>query len=92
MGNTVVVKPSELTPRTATVLADIIRTTPGFPHGVFNVVHGYGAEVGGPLVGHPDVNLVSFTGGTATGKIVARTASPMFKARRPAGSRGHGPI
>lgn len=87
MGNTVVAKPSEQTPRTATVLADIIRTTRGLPPGMFNLVHGYGSEVGNALVGHRDVHLVSFTGGTATGRKVAQTAGPMFKARASAGQR-----
>ncbi|KNC77581.1 hypothetical protein SARC_09956 [Sphaeroforma arctica JP610] len=77
-GNTIVAKPSELTPLTANALAQIIHSV-GLPAGVFNLVHGYGAECGGPLVGHEDVSLVSFTGGTATGKLVAATAAPQFK-------------
>ena len=78
MGNTLVAKPSEMTPGTASVLAEII-TEVGAPAGVFNVVHGLGPECGGPLTAHSDVDLVSFTGGTSTGAIVAAAASPSFK-------------
>jgi aminomuconate-semialdehyde/2-hydroxymuconate-6-semialdehyde dehydrogenase len=78
MGNTVVAKPSEMTPVTATLLGEIFEAV-GAPKGVFNVVHGLGAEAGQALVEHPDVPLISFTGGTATGKRVAATAAPMFK-------------
>ena len=78
MGNTVVCKPSELTPATATALAAALAEA-GLPDGVFNLVHGYGPEVGAPLVAHPGVSLVSFTGGTATGRSVAAAASPSFK-------------
>ena len=78
MGNTVVAKPSELTPATATLLAEIIADA-GAPVGIFNVVHGYGAEVGEPLVTHPGVRGISFTGGTATGARVAAAAAPHFK-------------
>eukprot|EP01083_Nonionella_stella_P066111 173872_1 len=78
MGNTIVAKPSELTPRTASMLAQILADI-GLPKGVFNLVHGYGKDVGAPLVSHPDVSLVSFTGGTATGKLVAAAAAPSFK-------------
>ncbi|HMV70467.1 MAG TPA: aldehyde dehydrogenase, partial [Myxococcota bacterium] len=78
MGNTVVAKPSELTPLTADALARLAVGV-GIPAGVFNVVHGLGAEVGHALVAHPEVPLISFTGGTATGRAVAATAAPMFK-------------
>ena len=78
MGNTVVAKPSELTPYTATLLAEVFEAV-GAPKGIFNLVHGLGAEAGQAIVEHPDVPLVSFTGGTATGKRVAATAAPMFK-------------
>lgn len=78
MGNTVVAKPSELTPLTADALAKLA-TEVGLPPGVFNVVHGLGAEAGAALVGHPEVPAISFTGGTATGRTVAATAAPMFK-------------
>jgi len=78
MGNTVVAKPSEITPRTATLLAEVLDGV-GLPHGVFNLVHGLGAEVGAALTAHPDVDLISFTGGTATGARVAAAAAPAFK-------------
>lgn len=78
MGNTLVAKPSELTPHTATLLAEICREA-GLPDGVFNVVHGLGGEAGAALTAHPDVKAVSFTGGTATGRLVAAAAAPQFK-------------
>ena len=78
MGNTVVAKPSELTPLTADALAAVFRDV-GAPPGVFNVVHGLGPEAGEALVSHPEVSLVSFTGGTATGAKVAAAAAPAFK-------------
>jgi aminomuconate-semialdehyde/2-hydroxymuconate-6-semialdehyde dehydrogenase len=78
MGNTIVAKPSEMTPSTATYLADVMSRI-GLPAGVFNVVHGFGAEVGEPLVAHPNAKAISFTGGTATGARVAATAAPAFK-------------
>ncbi len=77
-GNTVVAKPSEMTPMTASALADVLRDV-GAPAGVFNVVHGTGVNAGAPLVAHPDVAAVSFTGGTATGAHVAATAAGTFK-------------
>ncbi len=78
MGNAIVAKPSELTPRTAAALAELL-TEVGLPAGAFNLVHGLGPEVGEPLVAHPDVRAISFTGGTATGARVAATAAPHFK-------------
>lgn len=78
MGNTIVAKPSELTPLTANLLAEILQEA-GCPPGVFNLVHGLGAEAGDALVSHPEVSLVSFTGGTATGARVAAAAAPQFK-------------
>ncbi|MEA3203763.1 MAG: aminomuconate-semialdehyde/2-hydroxymuconate-6-semialdehyde dehydrogenase [Thermoplasmata archaeon] len=78
MGNTVVAKPSELTPLTADALGRIAQEA-GLPAGVFNLVHGLGAEAGHALVEHPDVKAISFTGGTATGRRVAATAAPLFK-------------
>ena len=78
MGNTVVAKPSELTPLTANLLAEVFDEV-GLPAGVVNIVHGFGNETGQALVSHPLVNLISFTGGTITGKKVAETAAPMFK-------------
>eukprot|EP00735_Rhodelphis_limneticus_P007831 TRINITY_DN204_c0_g1::TRINITY_DN204_c0_g1_i1::g.1703::m.1703 TRINITY_DN204_c0_g1::TRINITY_DN204_c0_g1_i1::g.1703 ORF type:complete len:496 (-),score=88.03,sp/Q9H2A2/AL8A1_HUMAN/49.48/5e-167,Aldedh/PF00171.17/2e-175,DUF1487/PF07368.6/1.1,DUF1487/PF07368.6/0.04,DUF4239/PF14023.1/0.092,LuxC/PF05893.9/0.19 TRINITY_DN204_c0_g1_i1:31-1482(-) len=77
-GNTVVVKPSELTPQTATALAKIIHSV-GVPAGVLNLVHGLGAECGASIVSHPKIRAISFTGGTSTGKYVGQVASGMFK-------------
>lgn len=77
-GNAVVAKPSELTPLTASALADILHEI-GAPAGAFNLVHGLGGEAGQALVEHPRVAAISFTGGTATGAHVARTAAPQFK-------------
>tara|TARA_B100000131_G_scaffold43884_1_gene39483 strand:+ start:4118 stop:5572 length:1455 start_codon:yes stop_codon:yes gene_type:complete len=78
MGNTVVCKPSELTPMTADLLMRAVDGV-GLPAGVVNLVHGDGIGAGAPLVAHPNVDLVSFTGGTSTGKKVASSAAPMFK-------------
>ena len=77
-GNCVIAKPSEITPRTAGALAQLLHAA-GLPPGVFNLVHGLGAEAGAALVAHPDVHVVSFTGGTATGRAVAAVAAPLFK-------------
>ncbi len=78
MGNTVVCKPSELTPMTADLLMRAVDGV-GLPAGGVNLVHGDGVGAGAPLVAHPDVDLVSFTGGTSTGEKVASSAAPMFK-------------
>jgi aminomuconate-semialdehyde/2-hydroxymuconate-6-semialdehyde dehydrogenase len=78
LGNTVVAKPSELTPLTASALAEAMHEA-GLPPGVFNLVHGTGPEAGRALVAHPDVAAISFTGGTATGREVAAAAAPLFK-------------
>lgn len=78
MGNTVVAKPSEMTPMSATLLAEILDEA-GLPPGVFNVVHGLGPEAGQAIVEHPEVAAISFTGGTSTGAVVGRTASERFK-------------
>ena len=77
-GNTVVAKPSEVTPATAYLLSEILDEV-GFPAGVLNIVHGTGPNVGEPLVGHPEVPVISFTGGTATGARISSVAAPMFK-------------
>ncbi|RFS83179.1 aldehyde dehydrogenase [Actinomadura spongiicola] len=74
-GNTVVLKPAEWTPLTASLLADITAEA-GLPAGVFNVVQGYGAEVGGPLTAHPDVKRISFTGSVPTARTIAAAAAP----------------
>ena len=78
MGNTVVAKPSELTPLTANLLSQTLDEI-GFPGGVVNILHGLGSEAGQAIVENPKINLISFTGGTLTGKKVAETAAPMFK-------------
>ncbi|MGB1365922.1 MAG: aldehyde dehydrogenase [Candidatus Poseidoniaceae archaeon] len=78
MGNTIVAKPSEMTPLTANLLCEVASAV-GLPSGVLNVVHGYGPEVGQAILEHPSIRAISFTGGTATGRHVAATAAPMFK-------------
>lgn len=77
-GNTVVAKPSELSPLTAAIFAELCIEA-GLPKGVLNVVHGQGAKAGKAIVEHPEVPLISFTGGTATGKKIAAASAPMFK-------------
>ncbi|HLF65453.1 MAG TPA: aldehyde dehydrogenase [Saprospiraceae bacterium] len=77
-GNTVVAKPSEITPMTAFLLAQICDEV-GLPPGVLNVVQGYGTKAGAAIVAHPDVKAISFTGGTKTGTEISRIAAPMFK-------------
>ncbi len=72
-GNTVVAKPPEWAPLTASLLADITRDA-GLPGGVFNVVQGLGPEAGAPLAAHQDLARVSFTGSVATGRLVAAAA------------------
>jgi acyl-CoA reductase-like NAD-dependent aldehyde dehydrogenase len=72
-GNTVVVKPSEVTPTSTLRLAELVQEA-GFPPGVVNVVTGRG-ETGGALVAHPGVDKVAFTGSTATGRAIARVAA-----------------
>ncbi|QRY44521.1 2-hydroxymuconic semialdehyde dehydrogenase [Mycolicibacterium boenickei] len=76
-GNAVVVKPSEETPSTATLLAEVF-TEVGLPAGVFNVVHGHG-EVGEFLTRHPGVDGVTFTGSSATGSRVMSTVAPQVR-------------
>ncbi|WP_109851737.1 aldehyde dehydrogenase [Aquimarina sp. AU58] len=77
-GNTVVAKPSEITPMTAYLLGDIC-TKAGLPKGVLNIVHGLGNTTGQAIIEHPNIKAISFTGGTATGAHIAKTAAPMFK-------------
>jgi len=77
-GNCVVAKPSELTPMTAYMLAKACIEA-DLPPGVLNIIHGLGNKAGQPIVEHPDIKAISFTGGTETGKNIARTAAPMFK-------------
>ncbi|BBH13657.1 MULTISPECIES: 5-carboxymethyl-2-hydroxymuconate semialdehyde dehydrogenase [Chromobacterium] len=73
LGNTAVLKMSELSPLTANELGRLALEA-GIPPGVFNVVQGYGASAGEALVSHPDVRAVSFTGGTATGRRIMQNA------------------
>lgn len=77
-GNTVVAKPSEITPMTAFLLSKICIEA-GLPKGVLNIVHGLGKSVGQAIVEHKDIPLISFTGGTVTGKQIATVTAPMFK-------------
>ena len=77
-GNTVVAKPSEVTPHSATLLGEIAAQI-GFPAGVLNIVHGRGPEVGEAIVAHPEVKAISFTGSTAVGRRIAGIAAPMLK-------------
>ncbi len=77
-GNTVVAKPSEITPMTAYLFASLCIEA-GLPAGVLNIVHGMGGRAGSAIVSHPAVKAISFTGGTATGAEIARVAAPKFK-------------
>jgi aminomuconate-semialdehyde/2-hydroxymuconate-6-semialdehyde dehydrogenase len=78
-GNTCIIKPSELTPITATKLAEIAAEA-GLPDGVLNVVHGFGPNSAGEfIVSHPEVKLISLTGETTTGQAIMRTASQHLK-------------
>ena len=63
MGNTIIAKPSEITPLTAHFLGRLCVKI-GLPDGVLNIVHGYGPEVGQAIVEHPEIKAISFTGGT----------------------------
>ena len=73
-GNTVILKPAEWTPLTASLLADIAAEA-GLPAGVLNVVQGYGSEIGDALTSHPDVRRISFTGSVPTAKRIAESAA-----------------
>ncbi|WP_280266276.1 aldehyde dehydrogenase family protein, partial [Nocardia wallacei] len=77
-GNTFVLKPAELTPHTAILLLSVLHDL-GVPPGVANLVLGAGATAGAPLSAHPDVDLVSFTGGLVTGRVIAREAAATVK-------------
>jgi aminomuconate-semialdehyde/2-hydroxymuconate-6-semialdehyde dehydrogenase len=74
-GNTVVLKPPEWAPLTASLLADVMAEA-GVPAGVFNVVQGSGVDAGAPLAGHPGINRLSFTGSVPTAGRVAAAAAP----------------
>ena len=78
-GNAVVVKPSEETPATATLLAEAMRDA-GIPNGVYNVVHGFGPRSAGEfLAQHPDVDAVTFTGESKTGAAIMKAVAPTVK-------------
>ncbi|MGG1947725.1 aldehyde dehydrogenase family protein [Trinickia sp. NRRL B-1857] len=77
-GCTVVLKPSELSPLSALLFAEVIEDA-GVPAGVFNLVSGSGAEVGAALASHPHVDMVSITGSTRAGVLVAQAAAPTVK-------------
>lgn len=79
-GNAVVVKPSEETPSSTTLLAEVMAEV-GMPEGAFNVVHGFGPDsAGAHLVAHPGVRAITFTGETRTGSAIMAAAAPMVKA------------
>ena len=77
-GNTMVIKPAEDTPWSVIKLAEVFHEA-GLPAGVFNVVTGYGPSAGMPLVKHPDVKVVSFTGSSATGSLISKECSQLGK-------------
>ncbi len=77
-GNCVVAKPSEITPFTAYTLSKLCIEA-GIPEGVLNIVHGHGKKVGEAISKHPEIKVISFTGGTETGARIASIAAPMFK-------------
>lgn len=77
-GNTVVAKPSEVTPMTAYLLSQVCCEA-GLPAGVLNIVHGRGVQAGAAITAHPKITTVSFTGGTVTGREVAKAAAPLLK-------------
>ncbi|MDM7831619.1 5-carboxymethyl-2-hydroxymuconate semialdehyde dehydrogenase [Cellulomonas sp. MW9] len=77
-GNTVVLKPAEFTPLSASLWAGIFEEA-GLPAGVFNLVNGLGEEAGDALVKHPDVPLISFTGESSTGQLIFGNAAPHLK-------------
>ena len=77
-GCTMVLKPSEVAPLNALIVAEVLHDA-GVPAGVFNLVNGNGLDVGVPLTSHPDVDMVSFTGSTRAGVSVAENAAPTVK-------------
>src|SRR5947209_16677741 len=77
-GNTVVIKPASLTPLSVVMLAEAFEEA-GLPKGVFNVVTGGGREVGEPMLRHPKVAVISFTGSTDVGRDIAVACAPQFK-------------
>jgi len=77
-GCTMVLKPSEMAPLSAQILAEVLDAA-GVPAGVFNMIHGDGPGVGAAIASHPDIELVSFTGSTRAGVLVAQAAAPTVK-------------
>jgi len=77
-GNTVIIKPAQDTPLSTYYLVQILEEA-GIPAGVVNLVSGTGSQVGSPLVSHPDVKLISFTGSTDTGRVINQACAPSFK-------------
>ncbi len=77
-GCTMILKPSELAPLSAMIIAEIIDEAK-FPKGVFNLVNGDGATTGDALTSHPDVNMISFTGSTRAGALISQNAAKDFK-------------
>ncbi len=77
-GNCVIAKPSEITPMTAFLFAELCIEA-GLPKGVLNIVNGLGPKVGSAIVSHEKITAISFTGGTKTGEEIARVAGPKFK-------------
>src|SRR5207248_6223172 len=77
-GNTCVIKPAEDTPLSTINLVTAL-VEAGLPKGVVNIVTGYGPEAGAPIVEHPDVQAISFTGSSEVGRIVGETAARSFK-------------
>ncbi|MET0358201.1 MAG: aldehyde dehydrogenase family protein [Pararhizobium sp.] len=77
-GCTMVLKPSEIAPISGVIFAEVMEAA-GVPKGVFNMINGTGPDVGQVMAGHPDVDMVSFTGSTRAGIIVAKTAADTVK-------------
>ena len=77
-GCTMVLKPSEVAPLSAMILAELIHEAK-FPKGVFNLVNGDGANTGDALTSHPDINMISFTGSTRAGALISQNAAKDFK-------------
>ena len=77
-GNCVIAKPSEVTPMTGYLLSKAAIEA-GLPPGVLNIIHGLGGKAGQAIVEHPRIKAISFTGGTETGRRIAKIAAPMFK-------------
>jgi len=77
-GNTVIAKPSEITPMTAYLFSKLCMKA-GLPAGVLNILHGTGQSIGSPLTTHPKVKAVSFTGGSNTGTLIKQATAPQHK-------------